>query len=134
MHPVHFASRKMNSAERNYFTREREALELAVMSVRKEFRVYFLLFQPFELIINHQELQYTFKKKDIYGRLARLSSNSYRNTNLGLPTNQINQTKSLIFFRHGKGESALCQKQDERDRVMVVGSGRGQLELFLENI
>ena len=47
----------------------REAL--AVMFALKKFRPYFLSAEPFILVTDYQALQYAFKKKDVYDRLAR---------------------------------------------------------------
>lgn len=48
---------------------EREAL--ALIFALKKFLVYLLLLQPFQITTDHQALQYTIKKKDVHGRLAR---------------------------------------------------------------
>ena len=69
IHPLQFASRTMNAAERNYSACEREAL--AVIFALKKFRVYLLSDETFTLITDHQALRYAFKKKDVHGRLAR---------------------------------------------------------------
>lgn len=37
----------------------------------KKLRVYLLSLQPFELILDNEALQYTFKKKDVYECLER---------------------------------------------------------------
>ena len=68
-HPVQYASRTMNDAEKKYSACEREAL--AVILALKKFRVYLLSTQKFILVTDHQALQYAFRKKDIHGRLAR---------------------------------------------------------------
>lgn len=44
-----------------------------------------------------------------------------------------NQIAGFLSW-YGKGESALRQGEDKGDRVMVIGSGSGQVEPFLENI
>ena len=68
-HPIQFASRSLEKAERNYAVCEHEAS--AVIFALKKFRVYLLGGKPFRLITDHQALQYAFKKKDVHGRLAR---------------------------------------------------------------
>lgn len=69
VHPTNFASRSLNSAERNYFACEREAL-VVIFAIRK-FRVYLLSDIPFDLVTDHQSLRYAFEKKDVHSRLAR---------------------------------------------------------------
>ena len=69
IHPVKYASRTMNKTERDYSDCEREAL--AVIFAFEEVRVYLLSTQRFLLIMDHQFLQYAFKKKDMHGQLAR---------------------------------------------------------------
>lgn len=66
---MYYASRTMNSAERNYSACEREAL--AVIFALKKFRMYLLSTEPFKLITDHQALREAFRKEDIHGRLAR---------------------------------------------------------------
>lgn len=67
-HPVCYASRTMNSAEKRYSTYEREAL--AVVFALKKFRVY-LLGTPFILYTDHQALRAAFNSRDPHGRLSR---------------------------------------------------------------
>ncbi len=69
VHPLRFASRTMNTTERNYDVCEREAL--AVIFALKKFRVYLLGSEKFTVISDHQALLYAFQKKDVHGRLAR---------------------------------------------------------------
>lgn len=69
VHPIQYARRTMQSAERKYSACEREAL--AAIFALKTFRVYLLSTERFTVITDHQPLQYSFKKKDIRGRLAR---------------------------------------------------------------
>lgn len=54
MHPIHFAIRAMNNAERDNSFCKREAL--AVISALKTFRVHLLLFQYFGVVTDHQSL------------------------------------------------------------------------------
>ena len=68
-HPIQYASRTLSQAEREYSACEREAI--AVIFALKKFRVYLLSSDSFTLVMDHQALQYAFKKKDIHGRLAR---------------------------------------------------------------
>ena len=69
IHPLQYASRTMNTSERNYSACAREAL--AVIFALKKFRVYLLSSVPFKLVTGHQALSHAFRKKDIHGRLAR---------------------------------------------------------------
>ena len=67
-HPISYASRKLNSVERNYSMTEREALGM-VFSLQK-FRHY-LLANPFTFYIDHQALKYLVNKPLHHGRICR---------------------------------------------------------------
>lgn len=69
IHPVEFASHKINEPERGYVTCEREVL--SVIFSLKKFCVYLLSPQHLFLLNDHQALSYAFRKKDFYGRLSR---------------------------------------------------------------
>jgi hypothetical protein len=66
--PIHYASRLLNSAEKNYSTTEREALAM-IYSVGK-FRHY-LLANHFIFYVDHQALIYLVNRPVISGRIAR---------------------------------------------------------------
>lgn len=66
-HPVHYASRKLSTAERNYTKTEREALGM-VYSLQK-FRHY-LLGAPLKFFRQHSMLKYLIKKPVLQGRIC----------------------------------------------------------------
>jgi hypothetical protein len=71
LQPIAFMSHKMNSAERNYTTREKEML--AVIEMLGEWRTYLQGRQPFKIRINtdHESLKYFMTQQDHKGRPAR---------------------------------------------------------------
>ena len=70
-HPIHYASRTLNDAEKNYSAYEREAL--GIIFALKKFRHY-LLCQKFTLYTDHQALKYVINMRDPHGRIARWMS------------------------------------------------------------
>ena len=67
-HPIYFASRQLNAAERNYSVTEREALGM-IFSVQK-YRHY-LLGYKFTFHVDHDALKYMINKPQLSGRIAR---------------------------------------------------------------
>jgi hypothetical protein len=67
-HPVYFASRTLNDAERHYSTSERECL--AVKWACGQFRSY-LLGRPFEVLTDHAALKWLFTQKDPKSKFVR---------------------------------------------------------------
>ena len=67
-HPVAYISRSLSRAERNYSTTEKEAL--AIIWATKYFHQY-LYGTEFDIITDHQPLQWYFKQKNPIGRVAR---------------------------------------------------------------
>ena len=67
-YPIVYSSWKLNKAERNYSTTEREALGM-VFSLQK-YRHY-LLANPFTFYTNHQALKYFVSKPLHHGRICR---------------------------------------------------------------
>lgn len=68
IHPVQFASRTLNFAEKTCLACERKTL--AGVSVLRQFRVYLLCSTSFKLITDRQALIYAFQNKYFPGRLA----------------------------------------------------------------
>ncbi len=60
-HPIHYASRGLNEAEKNYSTYEREGL--AIVFALKKFRHY-LLCEKFKLFTDHEALKYVINTRD----------------------------------------------------------------------
>ena len=67
-YPIVYSSRKLNKAERNYSTTEREALGM-VFALQK-YRHY-LLANPFIFYTDHQALKYLINKPLHHGRIYR---------------------------------------------------------------
>ena len=67
-HPVYYASRSLNEAEKNYSTYKREVL--AIVFALKKFRHY-LLCQKFKLFTDHEALKYVIYNRYPHGRIAR---------------------------------------------------------------
>ena len=65
-YPIVYSSRKLNKAERNYSTTEREALGM-VFALQK-YR-YYLLANPFIFYTDHQALKYLVNKQIHHGRI-----------------------------------------------------------------
>jgi len=63
-HPIYFASRQLNAAERNYFVTEQEALGM-IFSVQK-YRHY-LLGYKFTFHVDHDALKYMINKPQLSG-------------------------------------------------------------------
>ena len=67
-YPIVYSSKKLNKAERNYSTTERESLDM-VFSLQK-YRHY-LLSNPFIFYTDHQALKYLVNKPLHHGRICR---------------------------------------------------------------
>jgi transposase InsO family protein len=68
-HPVAYASRTLNKAERNYSTTEREAL--AVVYAFKQFRCYVFGCKQTLVLTDHHSLRFLQSSNTLSGRLAR---------------------------------------------------------------
>nr|GFA18914.1 reverse transcriptase domain-containing protein [Tanacetum cinerariifolium]GFA19303.1 reverse transcriptase domain-containing protein [Tanacetum cinerariifolium] len=66
--PIHYASKRMNQAEANYTTTEKEML--AVVYAFKKFRSYLIMNKSI-IYTEHSALKYLFTKKDAKARLLR---------------------------------------------------------------
>jgi hypothetical protein len=67
-HPIHFASRQLTSAEKNYTVTEQEGL-VVIFSLKK-FRHYLLGYKA-KIVTDHKALTYLVNKPNPSGRLAR---------------------------------------------------------------
>ena len=66
--PVYYSSRKLSTAERNYSTTEREALEM-ICNINKF--MHYLLGKKFTFHVDHATLLYLVSKQMLTGKLAR---------------------------------------------------------------
>ena len=66
-HPIAYTSRRLNSAEQNYYATERETL--AVIHSHQMWRIYF--YKPFEIVTDNRAVTYLRTKKDLTRREAR---------------------------------------------------------------
>lgn len=69
-HPIEYFSRKLNTAQKNYSTTEKECL--AVVLAIEKFRQYIEMME-FTVITDHSSLKWLMQQKDLNGRLARWS-------------------------------------------------------------
>lgn len=66
LHSVHFAWRCMNSAERRYLERDREAM--VFVFTLKKFRLYLLSSRKFEIITDQKVLKCSFQKEYVHNQ------------------------------------------------------------------
>ena len=127
IHPVQYASRTLNQAERNYSACEREAL--AVIFALKKFRIY-LLSETFTLGTNHQALRHAFQKNDVHGRLARwpdlLAEYDFRIVYLPGEDNHA----ADYLYRPARGMA----KQEMKDGLVLHVSDNGNFESLLLDV
>ena len=118
VHPLQFASRSLNSAEKNYSACGREAV--AVIFALRKFRVFLLSSHRFDLVTDHQALRHAFAKKDIHGRLARwmdfLAEYDY---NVVYKAGVENKAADFLS-RHAWHEPALESGDDEGQVAVVI--------------
>ena len=67
-YPIVYSNRKLNKAERNYLTIEREALGIGFALQKYQ---HYLLANPFIIYTNHQALKYLVNKPLHHGRTCR---------------------------------------------------------------
>jgi hypothetical protein len=67
-HPIHFASKQLTSAEKNYTVTEQEGL--AIIFSLKKFRHYLLGYEA-KVVTDHKALTYLVNKFNPSDRLAR---------------------------------------------------------------
>lgn len=111
-HPICYASKTLNAAQRNYTVTEQEAL--AVVWAVKLFRPY-LLGRPFFIVTDHSALKSLFKHKDTSSRLMRmiLQLQDYDYTIIHRPGTQ--NTNADVLSRL----PALLERQDTRVHCLV---------------
>ena len=131
LHPIQFASRSLNSAERNYSACEREAV--GVIFALRKFRLFLLSEHRFDLVTDHQALRYAFAKKDVHGRLARwmnfLAEYNYR---VVYKPGKENCAADFLS-RHAHSDPAIDTGDDE-GLVMVAVPAQVDLEPALQDI
>ncbi|KAE8222388.1 hypothetical protein CF319_g4403 [Tilletia indica] len=104
LHPCAFISRKMNPAERNYDVHDKELL--AVVTAINSWRHYLeSCSSPFDVLVDHKNLEYFQTSRKLNGRQARWSE-------------QINGHKYTITYRpgarNGKAD-ALSRRRDHKE-------------------
>lgn len=106
---IHYASRNLNSAEKNYSAFEREAL--GVLLALKKFHHY-LISQNFALFTDNEALNYTLNTKDLHGRTARWIS-------------LFAKFGFEIQYRPGEknGNAGYLSRPVEKDAAMVMSMG-----------
>lgn len=112
-HPVYFASRTLNDAERNYSTTKRECL--AVRWACGQFRPY-LLGRPFKLFTDHLALKWLWKTKDSNSLLLRwvLELQEYDMTIIPRPgtananADAMSRLPGLLEVREAKDHSLMA--------------------------
>lgn len=120
----------MNAAEKKYSTCEHESL--AVIFSLKTFRLYLLSSKPFELIADHQALQYMSKKKYVHGHLAKWMDNlaEYWFFISLKPGASSKTAKFLSTYRHQE----WCDLEEERELALPVRGIHSNLEPDMENL
>lgn len=121
----------MNAAERNCTTCEQKTT--AVVLALRKFRIYLLFSQPIELITDHQAPKYGFKKKDVYGRLARwiYFLAEYESIFKREPGSRNQTADYLSLF--GRREPVL-DKVNKGELAMIVAEADQNLQQFSKRV
>ncbi|GBM37117.1 Retrovirus-related Pol polyprotein from transposon 17.6 [Araneus ventricosus] len=116
-HPIEYASRLLNSAERNYSTTEREAL--AVVWALNKFRGY-IECSKITAAYDHQPLKWLMKLKSPSGRLARwsLQLQSF-NLNLEYIPGKSNVVADMLSRLDYDQEIPSCEENTVRSPMEV---------------
>ena len=104
-HPIHYASRCLNNAEKNCSASEREAL--GVIFAPKNV-IHYHSCQKFKFYTDDEALKYVLNMKDTYGKIARrMSLLSEFDCEISYRTGAKNANASYLSRRVGKRKLVL---------------------------
>ena len=129
-HPIAYRSESMTETERNYEIYDREML--AIIRSLEDWR-HFLegLPAPFEIVTDHQNLQYwrTAQNLSLAGRSGSLVSSSFSLTSLAKPTHELilsrvcprtrNQTLRITWHRPSSSQSTSASVPASPSPILI---------------
>jgi hypothetical protein len=130
-HPIHFASRKLTSVEKNYSVTELEGLE--VIFFLKKFRNYLLGYKA-KIVIDHKALTYLINKLNPSGRLARwlLLMEEFDIDIIHRPGRRHGNVDGLTRAYEGMGD--VSKDDDFPDAIIMAINAEEALEEYREII
>lgn len=132
--PIAYASRQLNSAERNYTATERELL--AAVWATKHFRCY-LYGRKFVLLTDHQALRWLLTVKDPSSRLSRWQQRlaefdyepQYKPGKNHSNADALSRYVGTVRFREGKWDMTALRTAQEADAELKEIQRRGGVQL-----